>query len=107
MKATRRQALMGALAVPAVASAAKLNAASGTVTVYDPSLVPAPVLGAVRIQGDPVRFARSLFDRRPSLVIGVSRRADALLIEEVAREAGYVPVSQSLDGKFGWALAKA
>ena len=31
-----------------------------------------------------------MFERRPSYVIGVSRSADALLIEDVGREAGYL-----------------
>lgn len=55
--------------------------------------------GDVRtIEGDPIRFARALFERRPWLVIGVSRPADALLIDEVGREAGYAPVSQGANG---------
>lgn len=41
------------------------------------------------IDGDRIRFARTVFERKPALVVGVSRPADALLIEEVAREAGY------------------
>jgi hypothetical protein len=105
VKATRRQAVLGALAVPAVASAAKLKAASPAVVVYDPSLVPSPTANAQPIEGDPIRFARALFERRPSLVLGVSRRADALLIEEVGREADYAPVTQSLHARFGWSLA--
>src|SRR5690606_18911962 len=48
---------------------------------------------ALAIEGDRIRFARAVFARRPSLVLGVSRPADALLIEEVGREAGYGPVS--------------
>ena len=40
------------------------------------------------------------------LVAGVTRSADALLIEEVAREAGYVPVATPSGlGASGWALA--
>jgi hypothetical protein len=97
---------MGALAVPAVASAAKLQAASAAITVYDPSLTPAPAVGALPIAGDRIRFARRLFERRPSLVIGLSHRADALLIEEVAREAGYAPAAAPASlGASGWALA--
>jgi hypothetical protein len=106
MRATRRQAIVGALAVPAVASASKLKAASAAITIYDPSLTPAPVLGAVPIAGDRIRFAQNLFQRRPSLVFGLTRSADALLIEEVAREAGYVRVAPPASfGASGWALA--
>jgi len=105
VKATRRQAVLGALAVPAVAGAGKLRAAAGTVVVYDPALVRPPAPAARPITGDRIRFARAMFAARPSLVIGVSRSADALLIAEVAREAGYVPVSQMLDARHGWALA--
>jgi len=46
---------------------------------------------AVPIEGDRIRFARAVFAERPAFVVGLSRAADALLIAEVAREAGYVP----------------
>ena len=45
---------------------------------------------ALPIEGDRIRFARAVFARRPAFVVGVSRPADALLIEDVGREAGYV-----------------
>jgi hypothetical protein len=45
---------------------------------------------ALPIEGDRIRFARAVFAERPAYVVGVSRPADALLIEDVAREAGYV-----------------
>ena len=57
MKATRRQAVLGALAVPAVAGAGKLRAAAGTVVVYDPALVRPPAPAARPITGDRIRFA--------------------------------------------------
>jgi hypothetical protein len=108
MKATRRQAIVGALAVPAVASAAKLKAAGAAITVYDASLAPAPALDALPIEGDRIRFARKLFERRPSLVIGLSRHADALLIAEVGQESGYRGVAAPAAlGANGWALAPA
>ncbi len=44
------------------------------------------------IEGDRIRFARAVFERAPALVIGVSRSADAVLIEDVGREVGYGPV---------------
>lgn len=123
--ATRRGALAGALALPAAAAMAKSakRSPSGTVVLYDPTFqgarhfaASAELQGgasALRIEGDRVRFARALFERMPALVVGVSRSADALLIEDVAREAGYVPVAvpPKLAGMLyktsarGWALA--
>lgn len=106
MKATRRQTLIGALAVPAVAGLPKAAFARGTgaVLLHDPALAAARRLAAMHggvtlpIEGDRIRFARAVFERRPSLVLGVSRPADALLIEDVGREAGYAPVSEGVEG---------
>jgi len=113
MKATRRGVLAGALAAPALAGVPRMAWARGenTLLVHDPALAAGRRLAqahhgeVLAITGDRIRFARTLFERRPSLVIGVSRHADALLIEEVGREAGYVPVGVpgSL-GPSGWAL---
>jgi hypothetical protein len=118
IRATRRGALAGALALPAVASLAKApkRKPSGTILLHDPSLEAGrrfAIAGHVRgdkivaIEGDRIRFARGLFERSPALVIGVSRAADAVLIEDVGREAGYTPVAvpTPLMGKFAWALA--
>jgi hypothetical protein len=112
MRATRRGALAGALALPAAAAVAKAprRSTSGTIVLYDPSYqgarsfaVSAQVRGAeaLRIQGDRIRFARALFARKPALVVGVSRSADAVLNADVGREAGYVavPVPAAI-GKF-------
>ena len=114
MKATRRGVLAGALAVPAVAGLPTAAWARGgkAVLVHDPALAAGRRMAALHdgevlaITGDRIRIARALFARRPSLVVGVTRSADALLIEDVAREAGYVPVAApaSLGGS-GWALA--
>lgn len=112
MKATRREAMLAALAVPAVAGMPRLKRGTAPLLVHDPSLAAGRRMAeahggeVLAIEGDRIRFARAVFERRPSLVIGVSRHADALLIEEVGREAGYVPVSapRSL-GRFGWVLA--
>ena len=101
MKATRREALMGALAVPAVAGlpGVALARGGGAVLLHDPALEAGRRLAeahggeALAIEGDRIRFARAVFARRPSLVLGVSRPTDALLIEEVGREAGYVSVN--------------
>jgi hypothetical protein len=114
MKASRRDALKGALAVPAMAAVPTVAwARSGkAVLVHDPALAAGRRLAAAHdgealaIEGDRIRFARALFARRPSLVIGVSRSADALLIEEVGREAGFVPVAAPSGlGESGWVLA--
>ena len=126
MKATRRGLLAGALAVPAVAGLPRVASAStgDAVLLHDASLEAgrrfAEAYGgeALPIAGDRIRFARAVFERRPAFVVGVSRPADALLIEEVAREAGYLPAddrtvreltdaAQPLDRGLvlGWVLA--
>ena len=99
--ATRRDALKGALAVPAVAGLPKWRWQHGelSLVVYDSTLAAGRRLAerhegeALAIDGDPIRFGAALFERRPSLVVGVSRPADALLLEDVGREAGYRPVA--------------
>ena len=115
IRATRREAVLGALAVPAVAGLPKAALARGTgaVLLHDPALAAARHLAAMHggealaIEGDRIRFARALFERAPALVVGVSRAADAVLIEDVGREAGYVPIAvpTSLAGEYAWALA--
>ena len=126
MKATRRGVLAGALAMPAVAGLPRVASARGgdAVLLHDPSLEAGRRIadayggGALPIAGDRIRFARAVFERRPAFVIGVSRPADALLIGEVGREAGYVPAddqtvreltaaAQPLDRGLvlGWVLA--
>ena len=104
IRATRRGALAGALALPAAASLARSpkRTVSGTILLHDPSLEAGRRFAAaaqargdkvVAIEGDRIRFARAVFERAPALVIGVSRSADAVLIEDVGREAGYAPVA--------------
>jgi hypothetical protein len=103
VKATRRQALAGALAVPAVAGLPQTAAAraSKALLLHDPSLEAGRRFAdaypgeALAIEGDRIRFARAVFEQRPAFVVGVSRPADALLIEDVAREAGYVPADDA------------
>ena len=109
MKATRRTILAAALATPAAASAAgwRWRHGHGTVLLYDADLpqglaaaqasVPAP-RKAVAIEGDRIRFARQVVDRKPAVIEGVTRQADAVLIEEVAAEAGYERVSLKVSG---------
>jgi len=114
MRPTRRDALKGALAVPVVAALPTAAWAQGrpALLVHDATLAAGRSLAALHegevlaITGDRIRFARALFELRPSLVLGISRAADALLIEEVAREAGYAPVAAPASlGASGWALA--
>jgi hypothetical protein len=101
MKASRRTVLAGALAVPALAGLPRAAAAKAgkAVLLHDPSLAAgrrfaeAHAGTALPIEGDRIRFARAVFAQNPAYVVGVSRPADALLIEDVAREAGYVPVT--------------
>ena len=98
MKATRRGVLAGAAAVSAVVGVPRVAAArgGGAVLLHDASLEAgrrfAEAYGGetLPIEGDRIVFARAVFARRPAFVVGVSRPADALLIEEVGREAGYV-----------------
>lgn len=103
MMASRREALKGTVAVPAIAGLPKWRWRHGetSLLLYDPALEAgrrlaatgeAPRSEALEIAGDRVRFARAAFERRPALVVGISRPADAMLIEDVAAEAGYRPV---------------
>lgn len=118
IRASRRAALLGALALPAAASLAKApkRKPSGTVLLHDPSLEAGRRFAAsaqmhgdnvLAIEGDRIRFALAVFERAPALVVGVSRSADAVLIEDVGREAGYVPVAvpAPLADRSAWALA--
>src|SRR5688572_8010331 len=103
MRATRRGVLAGALAVPAVAGLPEAASARAgkPVLLHDPSLEAGRRLAeaypgeTLPIEGDRIRFARAVLERRPSFVVGVSRPADALLIDEVAREAGYAPAEDA------------
>ena len=106
MKATRRGVLAGALAAPVLAGLPRVASASGgdAVLLHDPSLeagrrfAEAYAGKALPIEGDRIRFARAVFAKRPAFVVGVSRPADALLIEDVGREAGYAAVSDGVEG---------
>ena len=106
MRASRRDTLLAALAVPAVAGlpgVAKARSAK-PLAMHDPALAAGRRLAelhggeALAIDGDRIRFARAVFEMRPALVVGVSRHADALLIEDVAREAGYMLVDTGSEG---------
>mgnify|MGYP005858590207 CR=1 FL=1 len=104
IRTTRRAAMMGALAVPTVAGLAHWRWRHGerTVLLHDPALAAGRRFaaagqargGEVRaIEGDRIRFARAVLEARPALIAGVSRHADFILIEDVAREAGYRPAA--------------
>ena len=104
IRATRRTALMGALAVPTVAGLAHWRWRHGerTVLLHDASLAAGRRFaeagrargGTVRaLEGDRIRLAHDVLEGRPALVAGVSRHADFILIEDVAHEAGYRPAA--------------
>src|SRR5690606_1021277 len=91
-------------AVPTVAGLAHWRWRHGerSVLLHDPALAAGRRFaaagrargGEVRaIEGDRIRFAREVLAGRPALVAGVSRHADFILIEDVAREAGYRPAA--------------
>ncbi|BBC71935.1 conserved hypothetical protein [Altererythrobacter sp. B11] len=112
---TRRGALAGALAVPTVAGLAQWRWRHGEqgLLLHDPALAAGrrfAEAGRMRggqvlaLEGDRVRLGRAAFDRRPALVAGVSRHADALLIEDIAREAGYIRVA-AVHGRSGTCTA--
>ena len=99
MRATRRGVLAGALAIPGMAGLPRA-ASAGTgsaVLLHDSSLEAgrrfAAAYGgaALPIEGDRIRFARALFERAPALVVGVSRAADAVLIEDVGVPIPRIP----------------
>jgi hypothetical protein len=104
IRLTRRGALAGALAVPTVTGLTHWRWRHGerSALLHDPALEAGrrfAAAGAARggevraIEGDRIRFARGLLDANPALIAGVSRHADFILIEDVAREAGYRPVA--------------
>ena len=111
IRATRRSVLAGALAVPTIAGLASWRWRHGerSLLVHDPALDAGRRFAAagqarggevLAIEGDRIRFTRAALERRPALIAGVSRHADALLIEDVAREAGYQRVA-ALQGNAG------
>ena len=101
MKVTRRAMIAGSLAVPTLAGLAGWRWRHGdgnTVLLHDPDLALARRFAAAgrdagadvrAIAGDRIRFARDALAHRPALVAAITRHADALLIAEVAAEAGY------------------
>lgn len=103
LPATRRCALQAVMALGAAASLARLPSpgTEGSVRLYDASLeagrrfaeaVRLAGGAALALEGDPIRNARSVLRTRPALIVGVSRRAEALLFAEVGAESGYARV---------------
>lgn len=117
MKVTRRSVLAGAAAVPVAAGAAgwRWQYHGSAVLVHDPLLPAAREFAEIArsdgrsvlaLEGDRIRFARELFEGRPMVVRGVSRQADALLMEEVATEAGYMRAGMEVRGDaIDWTFA--
>lgn len=117
MKVSRRGVLAGAAALPIASQARgwRWEHHGDTVLLYDAQLPAARAFAesgrvagrtVIALEGDRIRQARALFAGRPALVRGVSRQADAVLVEEVAREAGYTRVAQRVDGAaIDWTLA--
>ncbi|MEL1251409.1 hypothetical protein [Aurantiacibacter gilvus] len=117
MRVSRRGVLAGAAALPIATQARgwRWEHHGDTVLLYDPALPAAQTFAesgrsagrtVLALEGDRIRMARDLFAGRPALVRGVSRQADAVLVEEVAQEAGYYPVGQRVDGDvLDWTLA--
>lgn len=104
IKASRREAMMGALAVPTLAGLPQWRWQHGeaSILLHDPALALGrrfAEAGAARggkvveLAGDRIRLARQVLASRPAMVAGVSLAADALLVEEVAAEAGYTRVA--------------
>lgn len=106
---TRRAALGGMIAAPTLATPTlaalprwRWQHGEGSVLLHDPSLDAGRRFAeagrargghVVELAGDRIRLARQVLDSRPALLVGVSRSADALLVEEVAGEAGYTRVA--------------
>ncbi|MGC1268991.1 MAG: hypothetical protein WA842_00165 [Croceibacterium sp.] len=104
IRASRREAMMGALAVPTLAGLPQWRWQHGeaSLLLHDPALAAGRRFAAagtarggqvVALAGDRIRQTRQLLAANPALVAGVSLAADALLVEEVAAEAGYTRVA--------------
>jgi hypothetical protein len=60
----------------------------------------------VALSGDRVRQLRGLLACQPTMICGVSRYADQLLVAEVAREAGYRQIALIQHGRTGRLLVQ-
>lgn len=108
IRATRRTVIGGAaLGVTAVSTVSSLGGwrwrhGDERVLLHDASLsagqrfaIAGEAHGAtsLAIEGDRVRFTRKLLENRPAMIAGVSRYADAMMIEDIAKEANYQRVA--------------
>ncbi|MXO65229.1 hypothetical protein [Altericroceibacterium endophyticum] len=115
IRATRRNVLgaatLGMAAIPTVSGLAAWRWRHGDsrVLLHDAGLSGGERFAAAAqrhgtastaITGDRVRFTRQILADRPALVAGVTRHADQLMIEDVAREQGYMRAAL-LHGKQG------
>jgi hypothetical protein len=117
IRASRRAVVAAALAAPVAARAVgvKPPAKSAAVLLHDPQLAAgrrfaeagrAAGAKVLPIEGDRIRFARAVFAANPAWVQGVSRQADAVLIEDVGREFGYRREALRVSGAaLEWRLA--
>ncbi|WAT17527.1 hypothetical protein OZN62_11445 [Aurantiacibacter sp. MUD11] len=117
MKATRRSILAGAAAIPVAAGLSKVcwHGVTDALFCYDAHIPTGAQLAeaargegvrTLALGGDRIRQAREVFARRPALVRGVSRQADAVLFEDVGHEAGYELLERRVDGvMIDWTLA--
>lgn len=121
MKVSRRNilgggVLAGALAVPTVAGLSGWQWRQATahpgkpLLLYDPSLDAGQRFarageaagGAPQVlDGDPIRLMQAALPARPSLIVGLSRHADAVLAVEAAQEAGYILAGEMLGNAVG------
>lgn len=95
---SRRGFIAGAAVASAALAGSRPAAAAPPLLLHDPGLAAglrfaaraAALDGAsITIEGERVRHVRPLLASGPSALFGVTRHADALLIAEIAREAGY------------------
>lgn len=83
-------AALAAAAVTPPALAAAAGVLPSPVTLFDPEAFASGPASALAIEGDRIRFARSLFrERRPRRLTAMTRYADFLLLAECAGEEGY------------------
>jgi len=98
---SRRTFVAGAVALPLLASGSipfAARASGGQVLLYDPALAAGRRFAAhaghlsgeaIALEGDRIRFMRSLLAAQPRALYGVTRHSDQLLVGDAAREAGY------------------
>ncbi|NWK94485.1 hypothetical protein DM806_02085 [Sphingobium lactosutens] len=104
---SRRGFMAGVALTSATLAGSRAAAAVPPLLLHDPGLAAGRRFAArataldgesIAIEGERVRCMQALLARRPSALFGVTRRADALLIGEIAGEAGYRPVASVRHG---------